>query len=338
VGRKPRPWLPELELLPHICVNTAARVGRWEVRPEPAGVLAVHAGLLRTGKVVFFGGSENVESQHNAGGAGIDNTRLWDPAAGNVQTVPSPANHDLFCCGHALLPDGRLLAAGGTEVWAGVPVGGDPHGHALFGHFRGRAAATTFDPGFGAGSNPWSSVKRKNFQRGTGQGGGRYPTLVTLPDGRVLAMSGHPEDSDTRHNNVTIEAFSPTPAPQGTWSDEGDQPLVLDSYPRLHVVPGSAQGKVLYTTLTDGQSWTWDPAAKVWASQPEAVDPLASRTRRHLHECRAGPTPHAESWPRLTDALLDTTPTRSIPQVEHPSGEAATPTLPLAPAVPRDAR
>jgi Galactose oxidase-like, Early set domain len=267
VGWKPRPWLPELELLPHICLTTPSRVGRWEVRPEPAGVLAVHAGLLRTGKVVYFGGSENVESQHTAGGAGIDNTRLWDPATGNVQTVPSPANHDLFCCGHAFLADGRLLAAGGTEEWAGVPVGGDPHGHAAASHFRGLASATRFDPGFATGSNPWASVKRMSFQRGTGQGGGRwYPTLLTLPDGRVLAMSGHPEDSDTRHNNVTIEAFSATPATQGTWSDEGDQPLVLDGYPRLHVVPGGAQGKVLCTTLTDGQSWTWDPAAKVWVS------------------------------------------------------------------------
>jgi hypothetical protein len=267
VGGKRTPWLPELELLPHFGVSTSAQVGRWEVRAEPAGVLAVHAALLRTGKVVYFGGSENVQSQHNTGGAGIDNTRLWDPATGNVQAIASPANHDLFCCGHALLPNGRLLAAGGTQEWAGTPVGGDPHNHAAFGHFRGLAAATTFDPGSAAGSNPWSSVKRMNFERGTGQGGGRwYPTLVTLPDGRILAMSGHPEDSDTRHNNITIEAFSPTPAPQGDWSDEGDQLLVLDGYPRLHVVPGGAQGKLLCTTLKDGQSWTWDPAAKLWAS------------------------------------------------------------------------
>jgi hypothetical protein len=267
LGGQPRPWLPELELLPHVCVSPSAQVGRWDPCPKPAGVLAVHAALLRTGKVVYFGGSENVQSQHDAGGAGIDNTRLWDPATGDVQTLPSPANHDLFCCGHAFLPNGRLLAAGGTQEWAGVPVGGDPHQHGAFGHFRGLAAATTFDPGFAAGSNPWSSVKRMNFERGTAQGGGRwYPTLVTLPDGRVLAMSGHPEDSDTRHNNITIEAFSPMPAPQGTWSDEGDQLLVRDGYPRLHVVPGGAQGKVLCTSLTDGQSWTWDPAAKVWAS------------------------------------------------------------------------
>jgi hypothetical protein len=266
-GGKARPWLPELKLLPHFGVSTAAQVGKWEVRPESAGVLAVHAALLRTGKVVYFGGSENVESQHNAGGAAIDNTRVWDPATGNVQAVPSPANHDLFCCGHAFLPNGRLLAAGGTQEWASAPVGGDPHGHAALGHFRGLAAATTFDPAFAAGSNPWTSVKRMNFERGTGQGGGRwYPTLVTLPDGRVLAMSGHPEDSDTRHNNITIEAFSPTPGPQGNWSDEGDQPLVPDGYPRLHVVPGGAQGKLLCISLTDGQSWTWDPAAKTWAS------------------------------------------------------------------------
>ncbi len=37
--------------------------------------------------------------------------QVWDPAAGTFTAVPSPAR--LFCAGHALLADGRVLVAGG---------------------------------------------------------------------------------------------------------------------------------------------------------------------------------------------------------------------------------
>ena len=39
-------------------------------------------------------------------------SRLWDPATGEFQKVPTPS--DMFCGGHAFLPDGKLLIAGGT--------------------------------------------------------------------------------------------------------------------------------------------------------------------------------------------------------------------------------
>jgi hypothetical protein len=253
---------PELMLL-GIHLTPSSQVGRWDVLPgvpAPADtVLAVHAALLRTGRVVFFGGSENVETQHDAGGASIDNTRLWEPTTMAIDRVGSPPNHDLFCCGHAFLPDGRLLAAGGTQEWGGRVVGADPHDHAAYGHFRGLRNASVFDPGTGAGANPWSSVAPMGFERGKTTGGGRwYPTLLTLADGRVVAVSGHPEETDTRHNNTMLEAFTPTPAPQGGWADVGEQGLVPEGYPRMHLLP---DGKVFFVSLGDGMSWTWDPVA-----------------------------------------------------------------------------
>lgn len=259
---KPVPWIPELQIWPHHCWSTPSAVGRWEVLPiEADGVLAVHAALLRTNKVVYFGGSENVQSQHDAGQ--IDNTRVWDVASGAVQQVGSPPNHDLFCCGQALMGDGRVLAAGGTQHWAGVPVAGDPHGHAAFGHFRGTRSAALFNPGVSGGGNPWTVASPMGFERGTNQGGGRwYPTLTTLPNGRVLALSGHPEDTDTRHNNVMVETFGAAPAPQGSWLDRGDQALVPEGYPRVHVLPN---GRVFVVYLIDGNSWTWTPSTGNWA-------------------------------------------------------------------------
>lgn len=265
-------WPPELHLVKP-CVKPPPQLGRWDVLPlvPPANevVLAVHAALLRTGKVAYFGGSENVQAQHAAGGAAIDNTRLWDPATGTITKLGSPANHDLFCCGHAFLPDGRLLAAGGTMQWGG---GGHPvHG----GHFAGLRNASLFNPGFGPGTNPWAATAPLLRERGkTTGGGGWYPTLLTLPSGRVLKLTGHPEHGDTRHNNVMLETYD---GATGAWSDEGiaadlPTPSTVDSplYPRAHVLP---DGEVFFVTPLGGpsggpadRSWRWNPSTKAWTS------------------------------------------------------------------------
>jgi hypothetical protein len=73
-------------------------------------VNAVHAALLRTGKVLIIAGSGNNRKQFDAGSF---KTLLWDPATGRFEKVPTPS--DMFCAGHAFLPDGRLLIAGGTR-------------------------------------------------------------------------------------------------------------------------------------------------------------------------------------------------------------------------------
>ncbi|MFE7332313.1 hypothetical protein ACFU8W_47175, partial [Streptomyces sp. NPDC057565] len=71
--------------------------------------------LLRTGKILHFSGSEYDADQHNHNRN--DHTRLYDCATGKVTVVGSPVQ-DLFCCGHSLLADGNLLAAGGTASYA----------------------------------------------------------------------------------------------------------------------------------------------------------------------------------------------------------------------------
>ncbi len=44
----------------------------------------------------------------------LDHTRLFDCETLQVEPAPSPTT-DVFCAGHAMLGDGRLLVAGGTE-------------------------------------------------------------------------------------------------------------------------------------------------------------------------------------------------------------------------------
>jgi len=260
--------LPEFQIWPQVSLLPRSDSGRWTVLAETSQVLAVHAALLRTGQVLYFSGSEHDEGRNAAGD--VDHSRVWDPGSGTVHVVGSPT-HDLFCCGQALLPDGRLLTAGGTQEWSNVPIPGDPHDHAKAGHFRGLRNATIFDPGAGGASGGWTAVTPMLPERGRATGGGRwYPTLVTLPSGRVLAMSGHPEKTDTRHNNDSLESFAVEPAPAGAWRDEGDLPGAPGAYPRLHVLP---EGRVLSTTPIQGATRAWDPTSRIWSYIAPQLDP-----------------------------------------------------------------
>lgn len=88
-----------------------ARYGSWEQVHVPGEhrLNAIHAALLRTGKVLLIAGSGNNQKSFDAG---TFKTILWDPAAHTFKAVDTP--EDFFCAGHSQLPDGRLLVAGGT--------------------------------------------------------------------------------------------------------------------------------------------------------------------------------------------------------------------------------
>ncbi|GGT14059.1 kelch motif-containing protein [Streptomyces chromofuscus] len=89
-----------------------AENGRWEIVEFPPEYRqnTIHAALLHTGKILLVAGSGN--NQDNFDAKRFD-TRLWDPAEGTIEKVPTP--NDLFCTGHTQLANGRLLIAGGTK-------------------------------------------------------------------------------------------------------------------------------------------------------------------------------------------------------------------------------
>jgi hypothetical protein len=217
--------------------------GRW-VRHGVSEILAVHAALLPSGKVLYFSGSEHDELTN----APYDTTRLWDPQSGEVQgTRPASYVADLFCCGHALLPDGRLLAAGGTSTYDSQT----PHGpHQSSSHFTGIRSSAIFD---------WRDESR--WQPGPLMAAGRwYPTLLTLHNGKVLALSGHPNVGRPAHVNTDVELFDPatnqwtTAEPTVPWPldprDSHFDPWAAQVYyPRLHVIP---QWKGLFSSTPFG--------------------------------------------------------------------------------------
>jgi Domain of unknown function (DUF1929)/Divergent InlB B-repeat domain len=193
--------------------SNAATEGRWSpVITTP--VVAVHLHLMPSGKVLFWG--DTGEAQ------------LWDPAntAGGFMTVVKPFR--LYCTGHTVLPDGRLLVVGGTSPGT-----------------RGLRYATVFDPS----TRTWSPT-------GSMAQGRYYPTTTVLPNGNVLAISGH----DTTLTVVTI----PEVWNGSSWRRLTTAPLSIPApyYPAMFVAPN---GKVFlagfprtsrYLDVSGTGSWT----------------------------------------------------------------------------------
>jgi hypothetical protein len=78
--------------------SSAATRGQWGPTFQTP-VVGIHASLLTTGKVLFWG---------ERGAA-----HLWDPAHPGAGFTSLSKTFQIFCSGHTFLPDGRLLIAGG---------------------------------------------------------------------------------------------------------------------------------------------------------------------------------------------------------------------------------
>jgi hypothetical protein len=294
----------------------------------PPAAMAV--AVLPTGKVLFWDGLEGMNKvQYNVVAefgdvAQNDQSRVADFTAPTVRfatpgnqsadangsaaedvnsplptgAVDSPGNdYDLFCSPLVQLADGTVLSAGGTKYYLepGVtdPTTGKSYGAS---ELQGLKATRIFDPY----ANTW-----KNLPGSSDMHYGRwYPTLVTLPTGRVFVASGvtkliKPVYTDGRsqfdsgRNVVETETFNPatrtwtvnhgaTPGSDPTLADGSQQSLPL--FARLHLLP---DGKVYYdaagqTFNPDGQAYdeaTWvhakvyDPATQAW-SDLAADNPL----------------------------------------------------------------
>lgn len=211
----------------------------------PAGAFdrPVHAAVVHTGKVLFFGLPTGKDSW------------LWTPdgaAAGTVEATSNKPGDSLFCAGHSFLSDGRLLVVGG-----GGDGTGPRHNHGWI-----------FDPAPAAQS--WT----RTAGNGTPGNGDMaffrwYPTLVTMGDepGRVLVVSGDDTSgTDVRQPEVymeTTDRFELVWGPGGV-GDTSAEHSFPQIYPGLNLLPG---GEVFYTP-TGWHSGGCSGAANYDAAKP----------------------------------------------------------------------
>lgn len=128
----------------------------------------------------------------------------WDPVT-NVFT-PVPNSHNIFCSGHAGMADGRYMIAGGF--------------------FTNSAQIFDFyvsDPG------TWVTATNLNFTR-------FYPTCTTLPDGRILTVSGY-----DNNGYVTVpEIYDPA---NNSWTVLNNANMQVELYPFDFLLP---DGRIFY--------------------------------------------------------------------------------------------
>ena len=82
--------------------------GLWEPIKYKFKHLPIHVALFHTGKVLAFGGTGNDEKNKKP-----YPSEIFDYKTGEISTIQQELDGDIFCAGHAFLPDGRLLVAGG---------------------------------------------------------------------------------------------------------------------------------------------------------------------------------------------------------------------------------
>jgi hypothetical protein len=192
-----------------VTVNNSANasvVGSWS-SPVSTPAVAVNLILLQNNKVLFYQDGNT--------------PTVWDYVAGTSTNIPLPT--DLFCSGHALMSDGRILVVGGFGE-SGTTLG--------------IKSAEIFDPN----KLTWTSVPNMQYKRW-------YPNATTLPDGRILVVAGWQTSANT--NAGISEIYDPT---TNAWTSLTNANNPFETYPFMYVLP---DGRVIhiggseYATDTD---------------------------------------------------------------------------------------
>jgi Domain of unknown function (DUF1929)/Bacterial Ig domain len=215
-------------------------VGQWETTKTPFPIVAIHAALLPTGKVMFFSYPTYPNRPNNA------EAYLWDPANPQVPPVLKnpPGKANIWCAGQTFTAAGELLVFGGnldyessSQTWKGLDK------------------VFTF--------NPWTETWREQPKMAHGRW---YPTGVRMADGRVPIVSGLDESGvliPRSNTNPDVELFTPPDAPGGLGSITkigviGDDPVkkpIGQLYPRMIAM---ASGHTILAGPDKETSWYFD--------------------------------------------------------------------------------
>jgi hypothetical protein len=143
---------------------------------------------------------------------------------------------DLFCSSFVQLSNGTVLAAGGTSYYQEPAVPGTNYGLV---ELEGLNLTRVYD----VATNSWGQSSPMNHGRW-------YPSLVTLPDGKLLVVGGvgkmikpvyTDKPAESGRNNRTTETYDPA---TGKWTDNGPTAeKSLPLFPRVHLLP---DGNVYY--------------------------------------------------------------------------------------------
>ena len=220
----------EAEAYARSTAGDPAKVGEWTRAPFRLPNYAIHAAMLPTGKILFWGYPTFPDAQNRGEAA------LWDPSEGfgpdafedvdpplvdpdgdgPQEMVPAP----ISCSGQSFLPTGELLVTGGNLAWSYQ----DPR----YESSPGASFVFTFDP--------WSESWTQQPSMADGRW---YPSQAELSDGTTLIAGGYSDDVPGGIDNPAVEVFSPAPfrGGQGTIVEYASAERRTELYPHIFTLP-----------------------------------------------------------------------------------------------------
>jgi len=233
--------------------------GSWLPVQSSTSTIAIHTALTRTGKIFYMAGSGwNINNRN-----GPYTARLLDPVTGTDTNLP--LSKDLFCVGQNQLPNGNILLTGGTATYENDINNCDGRWHGARYTFELDVATETL-------------VEQSPMKTGRW-----YPTQVTLPNGRVIVVSGMDDlgaynylaevyDPVTKSWSISFDPFTAntycvghdstcpgagTPCFGGP--NQGTAPW-LSLYPRMFLMPSG----LVYTSSPREELFLFDPSTGRW--------------------------------------------------------------------------
>lgn len=210
--------------------------GTWSMgKPAPGNLLAVHATLLRNGKILVVGGSSyNCQFEW-----GKEEGRLYDIASGNWSDPPLPTpapygtDKDAFCSGHVHDNLGNVIFQGGLLGY------GNLNGHGIPDSARYDIASGTFVK-LNGGIAHW------------------YPTLVA----GVSHIFNFPGGGTEPSGQVTAQGDDVQRLEYGatSWFTTGVNPNTQATYPRVALVP-DGRFFIASPAAQDRRNYFYDPGA-----------------------------------------------------------------------------
>jgi hypothetical protein len=255
--------------------------------PSESQVFPMHAAILKNKKILLFSGSGNIG--YNFDGSNnlpivppsLKHTAaLFDPDSETIQELPPPPTYlddtsdavtgtgtsavtslgykklryyDMFCSGHSVIADGRVLIVGGTEEYT-IGQGAFHHDH-----FPGVKLMAYFDPE----TSSWSLAPKMNHGRW-------YPSTLVLSDGNVFIYGGHVDlDYTVEHTNSDLEIFNPyinphIPGKNPWFTVEKTEPTTEQffqshelpgNYPKIFLLPNGQIFCASLVTLVPPEKW-----------------------------------------------------------------------------------
>ena len=215
----------------------------------PLPIPPIHAALFPNGKIVFWAYDEDSSTNTNK----LTRTFLWNPVLNDTPVEVDQPNSKLFCSGHSLLPDGRLLTIGG--ILRPTPLGQPQLG----------VKDTSI---FNSSTSTWSKAADMKMAR-------YYPSSVPLANGDVLAVAG---TNDTNGANIdTSEVWQTTSSLPET--DPGRYRLLSTAkfsqgwYPMAFQAPN---GKVFNLGPQPTMGYLDTTGSGTWTSLGNRTDPANS--------------------------------------------------------------